>query len=166
MRLSPKHPWWVAAGYGLALHLVGRKEKAIQMYKDALALNPNQVRIYAHLAAVYADLDRVDEAGFAATEALEHDPSLSANSYLETHPFHDPERTAWYKALLLRADCRSIPRAPRPTSLQSFNRVRLDWSSVSETEGRPINRNQSSLTPLKLSIESDPFDCNQSSLTL
>ena len=73
------------------------------MYKDAAALNPNHARIYVHLAAVYADLDRLDEAGFAATEALEHNPSLSASSYLESHPFHDAERTAWYKDLLLRA---------------------------------------------------------------
>ena len=117
MRLSPKHPWWVAAGYGMALHLAGRKDKALQMYKDAVALNPNHARIYAHLAAVYADLGRLDEAKLAVAEALEHDSTLSASSYLKSHPFHDSERTAWYKDLLLRAGLPEHSRdAPADTS--------------------------------------------------
>lgn len=37
MRLSPKHPWWVPFGYGLALHLVGNKEEAVQAYLKTIA---------------------------------------------------------------------------------------------------------------------------------
>ena len=33
IRVSPKHPWWVDAGYGLALHLAGRKEEAAKVYQ-------------------------------------------------------------------------------------------------------------------------------------
>ena len=36
IRLSPKHPWWVEFGYGMALHLVGRKEEAVETYKRGL----------------------------------------------------------------------------------------------------------------------------------
>jgi predicted Zn-dependent protease len=56
MRLSPKHPWWVPCAYGVALHLVGRKEDAVVSLRNAISLKPENPQPYAFLAAVYADL--------------------------------------------------------------------------------------------------------------
>jgi len=103
MRLSPKHPWYVSFGYGLALHLVGRKEEATATYKKAIGLSPKSAQIHARLAAVYADLGRMDEARGAAEEAVRLNPKLTASRYMKSYSLHDPGRDAWYKDLLLRA---------------------------------------------------------------
>ncbi len=103
MRLSPKHPWYLPFGYGLALHLVGRKEEAAATYKKAIGLSPKTARIYARLAAVSVDLDRMDEARAAADEAMRLNPKLTASRYMKSYSLHDPARDAWYKDLLLRA---------------------------------------------------------------
>ncbi len=103
MRLSPKHPWYLPFGYGLALHLVGRKEEAAATYQKAIGLSPKTARIHARLAAVSVDLDRMDEAGAAADEAMRLNPKLTASRYMKSYSLHDPARDAWYKDLLLRA---------------------------------------------------------------
>jgi adenylate cyclase len=103
MRLSPKHPWWVPFGYGLALHLVGRKEDAVQMYKQAIALGAQNARTYARLAAVYADMERMEDARAAIEQGLRLEPNYTAHNYEKAYPLHDPKRDAWYKDLLLRA---------------------------------------------------------------
>lgn len=103
MRLSPKHPWWVPFGYGLALHLVGRKEDAVQTYKKAIDLGAKNARTYARLAAVYVDMGRMDDAKAAVEEALRLEPNYTVGKYEEAYPLHGLERSAWYKDLLLRA---------------------------------------------------------------
>lgn len=103
MRLSPKHPWWLPFGYGLALHLVGRKEDAVQTYKKAIDLGAKNARTYARLAAVYVDIGRMDDAKAAIEEALRLEPNYTASNYEEAYPLHDPQRDAWYRKLLLRA---------------------------------------------------------------
>ncbi len=103
MRLSPKHPWYLSFGYGLALHLVGRMEEAVATYKKAIGLSPKTARIHARLAAVFVDLGRMDEAKAAVDEAMRLNPKLTASRYMKSYSLHDPERNAWYKDLLLRA---------------------------------------------------------------
>jgi adenylate cyclase len=99
--LSPKHPWWIQAEYGLALHLVGRKEEAVAAFKRAIDQNPR--RAVARLAAVYADLGRMNEAKAAAKEVKRLNPKMTESRYIKTWSLNDPKRDAWYKALLLRA---------------------------------------------------------------
>ena len=103
MRLSPKHPWWVSAGYGLALHLVGRKEEAEQVYRKAIGLSPKFANIYARLAALYVDLGQIDQAKATADEVLRLNPKFNIGRYLKSYPVHDLARYAWYQDLLLRA---------------------------------------------------------------
>jgi TolB-like protein/class 3 adenylate cyclase len=103
MRLSPKHPWWVPYAYGVTLHLVGRKEEAVQALKKAIALNPTHVLPQAFLAAVYADLGRMDEAQSAAHEVMRLNPKFSVTRLLRSHTFHDPARDARFKNLMLSA---------------------------------------------------------------
>ena len=107
IRLSPRYPWWLPFGYGLALHLDGRKEDAVRTYKQAINLGANNARTYARLAAVYADMNRMDDAGAAIEQALELESNYTASYYENAYPLQDPKRNAWYKDLLLRA---GLPR--------------------------------------------------------
>jgi Flp pilus assembly protein TadD len=70
MRLSPKHPWWVPSAYGVALHLVGRKEDAVVSFRNAISLKPGNPQPYAFLAAVYADLGQLDKAKEACRRGI------------------------------------------------------------------------------------------------
>ena len=103
IRLSPKHPWWVEMGYGLALHLVGRKEEAIDIYTKGINKGAKSVPLRARLAAVYADLGRIDEAKAMINDALKINPQYTATKYQNSYPFPSTERNTWYKDLLLRA---------------------------------------------------------------
>ena len=100
MRLSPKHPWWVPYAYGVTLHLVGRKEEAVQSFKKAIDLNPTHVLPRAFLAAVYADLGRLDEAQATANDVMRLDPTFSASRLLKSHTFHDPAKDARFIGLM------------------------------------------------------------------
>jgi TolB-like protein/class 3 adenylate cyclase/Tfp pilus assembly protein PilF len=103
MRLSPKHPWWVPYAYGVALHLVGRKEEAVQSFKEAIVLNPHHVLPKAFLAAVYADLGRIDAAKATADEVMRTDSKFSTTRLMQSHTLHDPVRDDQVKTLMLRA---------------------------------------------------------------
>ncbi len=89
--------------YGVALHLVGRKEDAAEWLKKAIGRSPKRADIHARLAAVYVDLDRMGEAKVAADEALRLNPSFSVSTHQKTFQFQDPKRNAWLKDLLVRA---------------------------------------------------------------
>ena len=103
MRLSPKHPWFVPSGYGVALHLVGRKDDAVASFKRAIALKSDHPHPHAFLAAVYADLDRLDEARLSANEVIRLNPKFSATRFMQSHTLHDPERDSFFIDLLIRA---------------------------------------------------------------
>jgi Flp pilus assembly protein TadD len=103
MRLSPKHPWWVPYAYGVTLHLVGRKEEAVESFKKAIALNPTHVLPQAFLAAVYADLGWIDEARTTANEVMRLEPKFTATRLIQSHTLHDPARDAQFISLMHRA---------------------------------------------------------------
>ncbi len=103
MRLSPKHAWWLQSGYGVALHLVGRKADAVESYKKAIALKANHVHPHAFLAAVYADLGRMDEAQATAKEVLQLNPKFTASRFMQSHTLHNPERDSRFVNLLISA---------------------------------------------------------------
>jgi adenylate cyclase len=103
MRLSPKHPFWVPAGYGLALHLIDEKAQAVEVYKKAVALGPKFANSYARLAAVYVDLNKLNDAKNTAAQVLKLNPKFSVTKYQKSYPLSDPKRAEWYKGLLLRA---------------------------------------------------------------
>ena len=103
MRLSPKYPGWVPDWYGLALHLSGRKEAALEAYKEAISLSPKNAATQARLAAVLADLDRIPEAKRAAQEVRLLNPKLTASEYIKSYSLNDPARNSWYEKLLVNA---------------------------------------------------------------
>ncbi len=103
MRLSPKHPWWVEFGYGLALHLMGRREEAVETYKRGINTGAQSAPLHVRLAAVYVDLGRMDEAKAAINGALRVNPQFTVTEYQKSYPFPTAERNTWYRDLLIRA---------------------------------------------------------------
>ena len=114
IRLSPKHPWWVEFGYGLALHLVGRKDESVETYKKGIDTGAKSVPLPARLAAVYVDLGKMNEANAAINDALRLNPKYTVTDYQKSYPFPSAERNAWYKELLLRSGLPEYPPLPLP----------------------------------------------------
>jgi tetratricopeptide (TPR) repeat protein len=82
---------------------VGRTEEAIAMYKNAIALTPNNVMAYAALAAAYASLDREDEAKAAAAQVLRINPKFSAKRYAYSLAYKDRSISARSMELMIKA---------------------------------------------------------------
>jgi len=71
--------------------------------KKAIDLKPNHVLPHAFLAAVYADLDRMDEARAETDEVMRLNPKFTASRFMQSHTLHDPVRDDRFKDLLQRA---------------------------------------------------------------
>jgi TolB-like protein/Flp pilus assembly protein TadD len=107
VRLSPQYPWWIDFGYGFALHLVGRKEEAIEIYKKGIDKGAQSAPLRVRLAAVYVDLGQMDEAKAAIDDALKINPQFTATKYRKSYPYPGDERYDWYHDLIIRA---GLPR--------------------------------------------------------
>ncbi|MDJ0955848.1 MAG: adenylate/guanylate cyclase domain-containing protein [Arenicellales bacterium] len=114
IRLSPKHPWWIEFGYGFALHLVGRKEDAIKAYKQGINSGAKSPHLLARLAAVYADLGRMDEAKAMIDDALRIDSQFTTAKYFKSYPLASAERNDWYEDLLIRSGLPEYPSTKLP----------------------------------------------------
>ncbi len=109
-RLNPKIPWWHKSGYGLALHLVGRKEEALHWAQDAVATAEKsnlgagiRTIAYSRLAAVYADLNQPENANAVVVKILQINPKFTTAKYQKANPLLDTKKLAWYKHLLVNA---------------------------------------------------------------
>ena len=91
------------AGYGLALHLAGRSEEAVEAYKKGIDTGASDARLYARLAAAYVDVGQLEDARQAAADAMKNNPQFTVTSYLRTYAFADRDKTRWYKELLSKA---------------------------------------------------------------
>jgi len=101
-KISPLYPWWLPAAEGLALHVDGQLERAISSYQESLAMN-DQTMVRGRLAAVYADLDRIEAAREQVRIAMEQKPEATVDYFLRVLRFQDPKRTEWYAGLLAKA---------------------------------------------------------------
>ncbi len=102
-RLSPRFPAWILGMEGLAQHMLGRHEDAIVSLNEGIRRLPGGPHARPRLIAVYADLDRLEEAKVAAAELLELNPDFSVKNYVKAQPFKAPERKEWMRDLLLKA---------------------------------------------------------------
>jgi adenylate cyclase len=103
MRLSPFYPAWYLSRLGLAYHLDGQYEKAIEALKQGIKRKPDQYFIHVRLAAVYSDLGRIQEARAEAAEVLRIKPDFSVEAYAKANPFKDPAVVEHRKKLLRAA---------------------------------------------------------------
>ncbi len=98
-RVSPLYPYWLLLAEGFALHLDGQHERAIRTLRQSLERSQSAV-VHARLAAVYADLDRIDEAEEEIKLVLEMSPDAKVEDFLRILNFQDPKRAEWYAGLL------------------------------------------------------------------
>lgn len=73
-------------GYTYALHgnsldNLGKRQQAIEKYKEGLSKFPDFGQLYLELGTVYYSLDRLDEAVEAYTTGIKVDPSFTSNYY-------------------------------------------------------------------------------------
>jgi adenylate cyclase len=90
MRLNPRYPATYLYTLGHAYYLIGRHEDAIRTLRRVTSRNPDWFPAHAFLAAAYAELGRLEEAGVAGREALRLSPGLSNRSASERLPYEDP----------------------------------------------------------------------------
>jgi len=103
MRLSPFYPAWYLYHLGLAYHLTGQHEKAIETLKKAVERTPNSIFTHPRLAMIYSDLGRVQEAQAEAAEVLRINPEFTIEGWAKANPFKDPAIVEHRKELLRKA---------------------------------------------------------------
>jgi adenylate cyclase len=103
MRLSPFYPAWYLYHLGLAYHLTGQHEKAIETLKKAVERTPSSIYTHPRLAMIYSDLGRVQEAQAEAAEVLRIDPEFRIEGWAKANPFKDPAIVEHRKELLRKA---------------------------------------------------------------
>ena len=87
IRLNPFPASWYFQHLGSCYLLKGQYEKALTLYKQALLRSPDTFTIHLLLAAIYAVLERQDEAEAAAKKVLELYPSFSIERFSTGLPF-------------------------------------------------------------------------------
>ena len=75
----------------------------MKAFERAIALNANHVHPHAFLAAVCADLGRLDEANEAADAVMRLDPNFTATGFMRSHTLHTPSRDQRFVTLMVRA---------------------------------------------------------------
>ncbi|MDJ0624277.1 MAG: adenylate/guanylate cyclase domain-containing protein [Desulfocapsaceae bacterium] len=103
MRLSPVYPAWYYYHLGLAYHLTGQHEKAIETLKKAVERTPDSIYPHPRLAMIYSDLGRMQEAKKAAAEVLRVNPQFTVEGWAKANPFKDPAIVEHRKELLRKA---------------------------------------------------------------
>jgi tetratricopeptide (TPR) repeat protein len=105
MRLNPRAPhyWFYLFELGHAYHWLGQYEKAIDLQKRVLLLNPHQYVAHLELAKIYHELGREEEARAEVAEAVKLNPHYSLEALRERHPYKDPAALERYLVALRKA---------------------------------------------------------------
>jgi adenylate cyclase len=90
MRLNPRYSARYLAILGMAYRLAGRYEEAIAILKAAVTRNPDFLPSHFHLAVIYSELGREEEARTEAAEILRMSPDFSLEVWRQRLPFKDP----------------------------------------------------------------------------
>ncbi len=99
MRLNPYYPAWYLWKLGAAYFNSRQYETALVPLREALDRNPKMKRARLNLAASYAQLDRIEEAGRQVEELLADHPDASIKQELQWEFVSDEERENWLEAL-------------------------------------------------------------------
>lgn len=103
VRIAPNNRPWHLNMLGVAYHLAGRHEKAIEAMNKGNVRDPKYANGRAWLAAVYADLGREEEMRLQAAEVMRLNPKFSVKFHMEDFPFKDREVNERRRALLVKA---------------------------------------------------------------
>jgi adenylate cyclase len=94
MRLDPHYPFLYIFWLGHAFHSLERYEEAIAAYRRVISRSPDFFYVRHFLAAVYAQLGRMEEAKAEVAEALRMDPGFSGLRVAKRLPLKDPAALA------------------------------------------------------------------------
>jgi adenylate cyclase len=75
---------------GHAYYLTGRYEEAIATLKRTVIRNPDFMPAHAYLSAIYAELDREQDAEAEGEEFVRLSPQLSPEALRQRLPYKDP----------------------------------------------------------------------------
>jgi len=103
MRLSPYYRPWYLDGLGLAYHLTGQSDKAIESFKLSAKRDPKAVYPHLRLAMICAEQGREDEMRAEVAEVVRLNPTFSVAAWTKVHPFKDPKIHVYRKALMIKA---------------------------------------------------------------
>jgi len=70
--------------------MMGRHEEAMAAQQQVLLRTPDHLHAHVHLAHIYSDLGREEEARAAAAEVLRLNPNFSLEAGRQIYPFKDP----------------------------------------------------------------------------
>jgi adenylate cyclase len=115
IRINPKPASYYFVQYGLANMGLGRYEKAIEVFKNALSKAPKNMFAWMNLAICYVLTDKVDEAEKAAAEVLKVQPAFCIDLYKKTFSgSEETDRGKLYIGALRKAGLSEKPPLPLP----------------------------------------------------
>ena len=91
MRLSPIHSAWYLAVLAHAYRLMLRYHEAVDVYKQAIALAPNQIAAHLGLTICYAQARQIELARIQGREILRVAPKFDMALYAKSLTYQDPE---------------------------------------------------------------------------
>jgi adenylate cyclase len=92
MRLDPFAPPFLSSGcMGVGKFMLKRYGEAVRWLRECTLCMPNVQWPHAWLAAGYARLGQLEEAGAEAADVLRINPSFTIESWKCTTPFKDPK---------------------------------------------------------------------------
>jgi adenylate cyclase len=103
MRLNPRYPVTYLSHLGMAYRLMGRYEEAIAALQSAISRNPDYLAPHFHLAVIYSEVGRDEEARAEMAELQRLSPNFSLEGVRQSMPFKDPTESERYLVGLRKA---------------------------------------------------------------
>ncbi|HZW36500.1 MAG TPA: tetratricopeptide repeat protein, partial [Candidatus Deferrimicrobiaceae bacterium] len=103
MRLSPYYRPWYLDGLGLAYHLTGQTDKAIEAFRESAKRDPKAVYPHLRLAMIYTEQGQEVERSAEVAEVFRLNPKFSVAAWTKVHSFKDPKIHEYRKALMIKA---------------------------------------------------------------
>jgi len=114
IRLNPFPAYWYFQHLGRCYRQKGQYEKALTEYKKALHLSPDNAMNNYSIAAIYALLDRQEEAEAAANKVLEINPNFSVKRLSKASPYKNKADLKLLVDALIKAGLPYTPPLPLP----------------------------------------------------
>jgi len=103
VRLNPNPPSWYLMTLGTCYRRIEQYEKALNEYKKAIQLQPDNLFAHMHLAVIYVYLGQEEKAKAEAAEVLRIDNKFSVERYAKQTRWKDEADKQKYMAALREA---------------------------------------------------------------
>ncbi len=103
MRLSPIHPTWFLHILGQACRLAGKNDEAIESYRALVSRQPDSLVGHISLAAIFGEMNQLENAKASAAEVLRINPNFSTRKYVDGLSYSDPAEAVRFEQGLRNA---------------------------------------------------------------